>query len=213
MLLCLAKLFGGTVELHEALSQIAEIRDRAAAAERFDGYRAWPIASSGLLAIAVAFFQPLLVSDPAHNFTAYLLLWLVTAFVGASAAASGVWYRHRRESHPLRWEVTRLAIVQFVPCLAAGGLVTLAVTRHAPEVGWILPGVWQVLFSLGIFASARSLPKAILGVAMFYLGSGTWNLSQGPEALNPWAMGIPFGVGQLATAIVLYWNLEREHVG
>lgn len=199
------------MELHEALSQIAEIRSRAAAAERFHGYRAWPVASSGVLAVVVAIVQPFWIPDPSTNFTSYLILWLTTAFLAATAAASGIWYRHTQQSHPLNWELTRLAVVQFVPCLAAGTLVTLAICRHAPEVGWILPGVWQVLFSLGIFASCRLLPKAILGVGIFYLTAGAWNLAQGSEALNPWAMGLPFGIGQLATAVILYWNLEREH--
>jgi hypothetical protein len=28
--------------------------------------------------------------------------------------------------------------------------------------------------------------------------------------MSPWAMGLPFGLGQLLTAAVLYWNLERR---
>jgi hypothetical protein len=199
------------LQLHEALSQIAEIRTRAAAAERFRGYRAWPVASSGLLAIVAALIQPLWIRSPNHDLNTFLILWLVTAFLGATTAISGIWYRHRREQHPLNWELTRLAIMQFVPCLAAGALVTLAIARHSPEIGWVLPGLWQVLFSLGIFASYRLLPKAILGVAVFYLAAGSWNLSLGIDAFSPWSMGWPFGIGQLATALILYWNLERDH--
>jgi hypothetical protein len=26
-----------------------------------------------------------------------------------------------------------------------------------------------------------------------------------------WAMGLTFGIGQLLTASILYWNLERKH--
>lgn len=198
------------MELHEALSQIAEIRARAAVAERFHGYRSWPVASSGFLAIAVALIQPLVVPDPQHNLGGYLVLWLVTAFLGATAAISGIWYRHQHASHPLNWELTRLAIGQFVPCLVAGAFVTLAIARHSPELGWLLPGLWQVLFSLGMFASYRLLPKATLLVAVAYLISGSLALTLGDEALQPWTMGLPFGLGQLAMAFVLYWNLERD---
>jgi hypothetical protein len=35
-------------------------------------------------------------------------------------------------------------------------------------------------------------------------------LARGDAALSPWAMGAPFGLGQLATAAVLYWTLERN---
>ena len=70
----------------------------------------------------------------------------------------------------------------------------------------MLPGLWQVLFSLGIFASCRLLPRATFGVAVFYLASGLTclALARGEAAFSPWAMGLPFGVGQLLAAAVLY---------
>jgi hypothetical protein len=113
-----------------------------------------------------------------------------------------------------RRRINWLAIEQFVPCLVAGGFVTAIVTLYAPESLWILPGLWQVFFSLGIFASCRLLPKATFGVAIFYLAAGCacLALARGEMALSPWAMGIPFGAGQLYAAAVLYWTLERRDV-
>lgn len=200
------------MELRDALSQIAEIRDRVAAAERFRGYRAAPLAMSGGFAVLAALLQPHLLNDPAADLLGYLALWLTTAFLGASVCASGVWLRHRHGDDPLAKQRTWLAVSQFVPCLAAGGLVTLVIARHAPEHARLLPGLWQVFFSLGVFASARLLPKAIVGVGVFYLLAGTANLTfaAGPAAFHPWAMGLPFAVGQFATAVILYWNLERD---
>ena len=200
------------MELQEALSQIAEIRSRAAAAERFRGYRAVPVAASGLLAVLAAIAQPILVPDPATDLAGYLALWLTTAVVAAAVAGSGVVVRHWSGRHPLERELTLLAVGQFAPCLLAGALVTIALARHAPEIGWVLPGLWQVLFGLGIFASARQLPRAIVGVAVFFLLAGTVNLAliRGAWSFSPWAMALPFGLGQLATAAVLYWNLERD---
>ena len=200
------------MELREALSHIAEIRARVAVSEGFRGYRAFPVGVSGVLAVVVALVQPFLVPDPGGDLPGYLTLWLATALAGAAAAASGIWWRWRTVDQPLSQQLTRLAVSQFLPCLAAGGLVTLAVARHAPEAGWMLPGLWQVLFSLGIFASCRLLPRPILGVAIFYLACGTLNLAAhtASSAYSPWGMALPFGVGQLATAIILYWHLERR---
>lgn len=199
------------MELREALSHIAEIRARAAASERFRGYRALPIATSGVLAIFAALLQPHIVPNPAADLGGYLVLWLTTAVVGAAAAGSGIAFRHRAGREPLARELTLLAVGQFAPCLAAGALVTAALARHAPEFGWALPGLWQVMFALGVFASCRLLPRAVVGIGVFYLLAGTANLVLGPPALSPWGMGLPFGIGQLATAAVLYWNLERDH--
>lgn len=201
------------MELRDALAQIAEIRATVAATERFRGYRALPVGFAGALAVAAAAAQPVLVPDPAADLAGYLALWLTTAVVGAAAAGLRIAARDWFAPHPLTRDVTRLAVGQFAPCLAAGLLVTIAVARHAPPVGWILPGLWQVLFALGIFASCRLLPRAVVWVGVFYLGCGTYNLAfaHGAAAFAPWAMGLPFGAGQLATAAILYWNLERGH--
>ena len=108
--------------------------------------------------------------------------------------------------------MTRLALDQFVPCLVAGGLLTMVMAVSVPEGLVLLPGLWQILFGLGIFASCRLLPRAIWYVAAFYLlaGLGTLIVARGPMALAPWAMGGPFGIGQLMAAGVLYWTLERD---
>ena len=197
------------MELREALSHIAEIKARVAATERFRGYRAVPVGFSGLAALLAAVAQTRLITDPVDDPIGYLTLWMITAIVAVTIAGSSLVYRHWTANHPLSREMTILAVTQFAPCLAAGALVTVAIARHSPEMVWILPGVWQVLFSLGIFASCRLLPQSIIVVGVFYLASGTLNIAFG-GTLSPWSMGVPFGIGQLATAIILYWNLERN---
>ena len=112
---------------------------------------------------------------------------------------------------PLTRTLTWLAVSQFLPSIVAGGLVTVVLVGYAPESRWMLPGLWAVLFSLGIFASYRLLPPATFWVGLFYLTAGVMclALAQGRAELSPWAMGIPFGFGQLLAAGVLYWTLER----
>ena len=70
----------------------------------------------------------------------------------------------------------------------------------------MLPGLWQVLFSLGIFASVRSLPRgiALAGAWYFVAGLGVLMLSSGGHALSPWTMGLPFVVGQFLMAAILH---------
>ena len=199
------------MELHEALASIREIRLHAQGAGRFHGYKALPIAGSGVIAIVAAVAQPLIVSEPEARVGAYLLLWLGAALFGGLAAATGVWVDRRAAGPSAGADLTRLAVGQFLPCLAAGALVTVTVARHAPQIAWILPGIWQVLFSLGVFASCRLLPAPIALVGVFYLLTGAANLAGGAlfEPFSPWAMGFPFAAGQLAIAGVLYWHLER----
>lgn len=202
------------MELREALSQIAEIRLQMARTETFRGYRALPVAFSGLLAACAAVVQAVWITDPVQEIGAYLTLWVGAAITSALAAGCGMLLRARGGGTALSREITWLAVGQFLPCLAAGALVTAVLVASAPEAVWILPGVWQILFSLGIFASYRLLPRATFGVGIFYLFAGAICLvvARDANALKPWAMGVPFGVGQLYAAAVLYWTLERGHV-
>src|SRR5205809_239515 len=115
------------MDLHEALAQISEIRQQVAQTQTFRGYRAAPVAFSGVVA-----------------------------------------------------------------CLAAGALVDLL-------------QCWD-------FASYRLLPKATFWVGVFYMTAGVLCLllARGDFAFSPWAMGVPFGLGQFLSAGILYWTLERN---
>jgi hypothetical protein len=72
----------------------------------------------------------------------------------------------------------------------------------------MLPGLWQLIFSLGVFASCRFLPRQMFAVGVWYLAAGLTCLAIGSvtRTLSPWTMGIPFGVGQLFVAGVLQFG-------
>jgi hypothetical protein len=203
------------MELRDALAQISEIRLQMARTEVFRGYRAAPVAISGVLAFVAAGIQAIWITEPADQIAAYLSLWVVAAVASGVAAGVGMVVGGRHAGHSVwRRRITWLAIEQFVPCLVAGGLATAALLVGSLDSLWLLPGLWQVFFSLGIFASCRLLPRPIFGVGVFYLASGVTCLAvaRGDAACSPWAMGVPFGVGQFLAAAILYWTLERGDV-
>jgi hypothetical protein len=107
---------------------------------------------------------------------------------------------------------TRRVIAQFVPALAAGAIVSATFVRLSPTIVTTLPGMWALLFGLGIFASRPYLPRASGWVALFYFAAGAallWSPASG-AARSPWSVGGTFGAGQLLAALVLYWNRERD---
>jgi hypothetical protein len=71
----------------------------------------------------------------------------------------------------------------------------------------MLPGMWQVLVALGMFASVRSLPRsvALAGAWYFIVGFTVLLLSSQTHALSPWTMGLPFVIGQLLLAALLHF--------
>lgn len=201
------------MDLREALTQISEIRRQVARTETFRGYKAAPVAFSGAVAWVAALIQATLLPQPIEHVPAYLSLWVGAALL--SMAVTGlVMYLHCLQSDsPLTRSTTALALGQFLPCVVTGGLLTFVLVHHAPASLWMLPGLWSLLFGLGIFASYRLLPRPTFWVAVFYQAAGVGCLvfAQGDHALSPWAMGVPFGAGQLLAAGILYWTLEREH--
>ncbi len=200
------------MELREALLQIAEIRRQMAKNDVFRGYRSAPVAVSGLLAVVGALIQPHIVSDPAIEIMPYLSLWLTMAILSVGAVAIEMAARMYWTHDWAYLEPTRLAVEQFVPPMLAGALLTVVIARNSPEDVTLLPGLWQILFSLGIFASARLLPRPIFAVAGFYLFTGILVViaAKSGLALEPWCMGGPFAVGQFSAAVILYWTLERR---
>jgi hypothetical protein len=78
----------------------------------------------------------------------------------------------------------------------------------------MLPGLWQLVFSLGIFASCRSLPRPMFAAAVWYLVAGLASLAfaNGAHAFSPFAMAVPFGLGQLYMAVVLYRSIGVQDV-
>jgi hypothetical protein len=200
------------MELREALVQISAIRHQMARSEQFRGYRAAPTALSGLLVFAAGTLQAVWIDEPMEQLGRYLTLWIAVAGVSQALCLGDVWRRYRRSAGLLHQETTHLALGQFFPCVVAGGLLTLVIARSVPDAAWMLPGLWAILFSMGLFASWRLLPRAIFGVAVYYLVSGLYavSLGSGEYLLSPWTMPLLFGVGQLLTAAVLLLSERKQ---
>ncbi|MDF1845334.1 MAG: hypothetical protein P1U77_28315 [Rubripirellula sp.] len=200
------------MEIREAMRQISDIRRQMARTEIFRGYRSATVGVSALLGILAALFQSKIVPSPTTDLERYLLLWVGVAAVSVMMTGVELCWGWFRSGPGLSRELTRLAISQFVPCLVVGGLLTLSIYRAAPQVAWMLPGLWSFIFALGVFASFRLLPPQAYWIGSYYVFCGVLCLllGQGQQAFAPWQMGVTFGGGQGMSAMILYWTLERN---
>ena len=74
----------------------------------------------------------------------------------------------------------------------------------------MLPGVWQILFSLGIFACARTMPRAMLVVGAWFLLTGLGCVALGDaRALAPVSMAGAYGVGMMIVAAIHYQAAKK----
>jgi hypothetical protein len=197
-------------ELRQALDDISAIRSQVARGTLFRGYGPVSIASTGVLAMIVAAAQARWAPASEHDLKFFLSIWIATAGVAVLLSAVETLFRVKRVHSGLALEMIQAAVEQFLPCVVVGLLLTVVLVRIAPQDSWMLPGLWAVVFSLGIFASCRFLPRQMFAVGAWYLAAGLVCLlvAASHHALLPWAMGISFGVGQLLVAAVLCFGFE-----
>lgn len=193
-------------ELTKALVDISTIRRQVAHTTEFRGYGPATLAATGALALLGAGVQHFWIAEPASHVALYLALWCTAALVSTVLAGVQMYTRTRRIHSGLSDEMIHMAVEQFLPAAFAGLLLTFVMLRTAQNLAWMLPGLWQVIFSLGIFASCRFLPRPIILAGVWYLFTGLVCVGLGGDrALSPWAMAIPFGGGQMLVAGILFF--------
>lgn len=192
-------------ELHKALADIGRIRIALAAGTMFRGFGPAVMAATGLIALTTAALQAagaLPGSEPRE----LLLVWIAVAILSAILIGIEMRARTRREHGGLADQMLMSAVEHFLPFGATGAVIAAILMNNAPESAWLLPGLWQMLVGLGLFAAVRFLPRSVMLAAALYLiaGAVVLMLASTTRALTPWHMGLPFAAGQLLLALILH---------
>jgi hypothetical protein len=194
-------------ELDKALADIFAIRSQIAAGTAFRGYGPTAVAATGGLAFATAFIQFLWLDDPTGYPLTFFAGWAASALVSGGIIWIEMQARSRRHHSGLADAMIHQAIEQFLPAGVAAALLAVLLWKFAPETLWMFPGLCQVLVSLGVFASVRSLPRTIAFAGAWYFVAGftVLLLASQNHALSPWTMGLPFVAGQFLMAALLHF--------
>ena len=197
------------MDLPRALEQIRDIHAALDRAAVYRGYRAAPVAASGLIGVIAAAVQPpaLAASDPI-GFTTY---WLVIALIAVAIGSSEIVYNYFVRDDDRAQRGTREALGQFLPGVAAGVLITIAIVLGDPALVRLLPAFWAICFALGAFASVPYLPRGCAAVGLYFMTAGAYLLWIGRDlnAISGWHVGATFGAGLFMAAGVLY-SFERQ---
>jgi hypothetical protein len=201
-------------DLDKALADIFAIRSQIAAGTAFRGYGPAAVAATGGLALLTTLVQFWWLDDPTGHPLVFLAGWAAAAVISGALIWTEMQARSRRHHSGLADAMILQAVEQFLPAGAAGVLLAAMLWKFAPETLWMLPGLWQLLVSLGIFASVRSLPRtvAFAGAWYFVAGFATLLLASQSHALSPWTMGLPFVFGQLLMAAILHFASGEDDV-
>jgi len=199
-------------ELDKALADIRSMRRQMARSTEFRGYGPATLLITSALAVMAAAAQAVLLPDASSHINGYLGVWVCTAVLCASLTGVHTYIRSRRIHSGMSDEMLHMAIEQFLPSVGASALVTFVLLHYLPNALWMLPGFWQLIFSLGVFASCRFLPRWMPLAGAWYLLSALVCFAVGDSrALSPWAMGIPFSAGQSLVAGILFFSEQEAH--
>ncbi len=193
-------------DINRALNDIALIRNQIADVQLFRGFGPLVIGLTGLLALVLSAFQD------AYGETSIIVPWIVLACISAALIGVEMWALTRRENGVNAYDLLWAIVQKFLPCLAAGAGIGWIIVSQEPRLVWLLPGLWQVLIGLGLFAAASMLPRNVMFAAAWYFVVGllVLLLSAQNQEITPWAMGVPFGFGQILLACLLYWAPETR---
>lgn len=197
-------------ELNKALTDILEIRARIAAGTAFRGYGPIAMTATGLIGAATAALSSLLIPDASPAL--FVSVWIGAGVLCALIVRIEMQGRSRRHHSSLATAMINQAIEQFLPAATASVFLPLFILKFTPASAWLLPGLWQILVSLGVFASVRSLPRGMALAGGWYFLSGFVSLLMASRTheLSPWLMGVPFFGGQILIAGILYYSARGE---
>ncbi|MCJ2015738.1 hypothetical protein [Methylobacterium sp. J-076] len=192
-------------DLDKALADIVAIRTQIARDTAFRGLGSATVTATGGVALATAVGQSYWLGDPNLRPGLFFGTWIAAALIAFALIGVEALRRTRKLHSGLADAMVLSAIEVFLPAAGAGACLGLVIARFAPDEVWMLPGLWQLLVGLGLFASARILPRAVQGVGAWYLlaGLAVIAVSAGTQSLSPWTMGGPFVVGQAVLALIV----------
>ena len=204
-----------SMQLQQALADLAEVRGRLATVQRFDGYSSSAAIASGVVAIAAGAVQYAVVPYPhgVDEAQTYFALWF-----GCLALALAINYgailtwraRHRGLQTDAQIRTVGLSIL---PAIAAGGVITIGfLMRGFYDV---LPAIWCATYALGLFASRAMVPRHVVLVAVAFGAFATFLLfAPRLDPLAWWVMPFAFGCGQIAIGVIVRRQaaLERNSI-
>ncbi len=164
-----------TVLSDRAAENLRFIRDTMAHAGAFTSVSGAGTIGAGVVGLAASLAAPpvAIAADPRR----FLAVWIAAAVVAGAISGIAIRRKARRVGQSLVDGPARRFTLAFVPALAAGAVLTVALAAAGQTA--LLPGTWLVLYGAAIAAggalSVRPVP--IMGCAFIALGALCFALS------------------------------------
>jgi len=149
-----------------AADHLRYIRETMASAAEFTAVPGWGGVAMGITALVAAF-----VASRQTSPRAWLIVWVVEAFIAVAIAAPAAATKAHRANSRLFSGPGRKFLLSFAPPIVVGGLLTY--TLYQAGALTALPGVWLLLYGTAIVTggafSVRVVP--VMGLCLMSLGA------------------------------------------
>jgi hypothetical protein len=174
------------VPMHaHAIDNLRYIRETMERAGSFTAVPGWGGLVMGVTALVAAAF-----ASHEHSPDRWLAIWFAEGAVAIAIGLLAMWRKARAAGLPLWSAPARKFVYSFVPPLAAGAILTLALWRA--DAFHAIPGLWLMLYGVGVITggtfSVRAVP--VMGGCFLILGAAASLTSQVPP--DVW-LGAGFG--------------------
>jgi len=192
-------------DLNRALIDIRSIRRQVAQTTEFRGYGPATLFATAIMALLAGVTQACWLPEPAAHPVQYVAIWLTTGLFCAALITTQMLTRANRIHSGMADEMVRMAVSQFLPAAVAGAALPCVMLRVSVSAFWMLPGLWQIIFSLGVFASCRCLPRQMILVGVWFLLTGLASIGLGDaRSLAPATMSGAFAIGMAIVGSIHY---------
>ncbi|WP_263382592.1 hypothetical protein [Granulicella arctica] len=176
----------------------------------FHGYGPATLFATAMLALLAGGVQSCWIPQPATQPKQYAALWLTAGVICAALIGTQMLVRANRLHSGMADEMVRMAVAQFLPAASTGVILPFVLLRVTPSSLWLLPGLWQIVFGLGVFASCRCLPRPMLLAGIWFLLTGLSCIALGDlRALAPVTMSIAYAIGMTLVAAIHYFSARK----
>ncbi|VTR97688.1 Uncharacterized protein OS=Isosphaera pallida (strain ATCC 43644 / DSM 9630 / IS1B) GN=Isop_1004 PE=4 SV=1 [Gemmata massiliana] len=193
------------MEVRDALDQLDRIHDQLTKSEVYRGFRVPTVAMVGALGLLAAVGQRWVVPDGEPR--AFVWYWSIVGGIGTLLGFGAAIRSYLFREDDFERRRTRRVMGQFLPCVLAGALLTVAFARTDGFVP-LLPGMWAIVFGLGVVSVRPHLPRAVGLIGIVYVLTGGLLLAWLPPEPSGWCVGGVFGIGHLVTALALQSTKE-----
>lgn len=193
--------------VHQALTQVRELRARVIASSLFTGYSGIARMVGGCIALTASLVLTAL--DRPSSVWIHVLTWgaVFVLSVGINYGALLWWGVRGTDFGTLKERLS--PAVDLLPSLFVGGLLTAAFLLRGTHD--LLFGMWMCVFGITNLVSRHILPDGIGLIGIYYIVAGAVCLYH-PHAsfTNPWPMGLVFLVGEVAGGTILHRGKIRK---